>query len=223
MIIQKFMPIFISSMLLCGCGSGTIISDSEMETLRVYTEDFISTVDKENCFLCGFNRPRNFDYYKKDGCIALVCLNTWSIAGTNVYEYDDNGKIVEKPSGFNTNINTHGENECSWMVASDSVRHTATATLTYGDNAILDPKRLSDQLCQDCFKKVSDALWPDGFENDWIYHCDVLMNMETEEIYPISAPIIKCGIDDFWLHIDHDQENNRDIVYLVYNPQNNKR
>ena len=224
MIIQKFLPIFISGLLLCGCASGAVNSSSEMETLytevsKAETEDFVSTIDKENCFLCGSNRPGIFDYYKKSGCIALVCLNTWNITDTNVYEYDDNGKIVEEPNGFSTNINTHGENECSWMVAGDPVRHTATATLTYGDNSVLDPERLSAQLCQDCLKKVADALWPTGYENDWTYHCDVFMNMETEDIYPISSPIIKCGIDDFWLHIDHEQENNRDIAYLVYNPQ----
>ena len=223
MIIQKFLPIFISGLLLCGCASGAVNSNSEMETLytevsKAETEEFVSTIDKENCFLCGSNRPGIFDYYKRSGCIALVCLNTWKIADTNVYEYDDNGKIVEEPNGFSTNINTHGENECSWMVAGDPVRHTATATLTYGDNSVLDPEKLSAQLCQDCFKKVADALWPTGYENDWTYHCDVLMNMETEDIYPISSPIIKCGIDDFWLHIDHEQENNRDIAYLVYNP-----
>ena len=101
----------------------------------------------------------------------------------------------------------------------DSIKkYTATVTLTYGDNSILDPERVSAQLCQECFKKVADALWPTGFEKDWTYHCDVLMNMETEDIYPISSTITKCSIDDFWLHIDHEQENNRDIVYLVYNP-----
>ena len=224
MIIQKFLPIFISGLLLCGCASGAVNSSSEMETLytevsKAETEDFVSTIDKENCFLCGSNRPGIFDYNKKRGCFALVGLNKWNIADTNVYEYDDNGKIVEEPNDFSTNINTHGENECSWMVAGDPVRHTATATLTYGDNSVLDPERLSAQLCQNCLKKVADALWPTGYENDWTYHCDVLMNMETEDIYPISSPIIKCGIDDFWLHIDHEQENNRDIAYLVYNPQ----
>ena len=49
------------------------------------------------------------------------------------------------------------------------------------------------------------------------------MNMETEDIYPISSTITKCSIDDFWLHIDHEQENNRDTVYLVYNSQSNKK
>ena len=227
MSIQKFLPIFIVSMLLCGCEFGTVMSDSEMETMRLETsimetKELVSTTDKENCFLCGSNRAGIFDYYKKEGCVALICLNTWNIADTNVYEYDDNGKIVEEPNGFSTNINTHGENECSWMVAGNPVRHTATATLTYGDNSVLDPERLSAQLCQDCFKKVADALWPTGYENDWTYHCDVLMNMETEDIYPISSTITRGSIGDFWLHIDHELEKNRDIVYLVYNPQNNK-
>ena len=55
MIIQKFLPIFISGLLLCGCASGAVNSSSEMETLytevsKAETEDFVSTIDKENCF-----------------------------------------------------------------------------------------------------------------------------------------------------------------------------
>ena len=197
-----------------------LVSVVGKEVIELIHEEIDKEISgKEKCFLCGSNRPGIFDYYKESGCIALVCLNTWNIADTNVYEYDDNGKVVEESSGFSTNINTHGENECSWMVAGDPVRHTVTATLTYGDNSVLDPERLFAQLCQDCLKKVADALWLTGYEKEWTYHCDVLMNMETEDIYPISSPIIKCGIDDFWLHIDHEQENNRDIAYLVYNPQ----
>lgn len=51
MIIQKFLPIFISGLLLCGCASGAVNSNSEMETLytensKAETEDFVSTIDK---------------------------------------------------------------------------------------------------------------------------------------------------------------------------------
>ena len=79
MIIQKFLPIFISGLLLCGCASGTVSADSEMETVytessKAETEEFVSMIDKEKCFLCGSNRPGIFDYYKESGCIALVCL-----------------------------------------------------------------------------------------------------------------------------------------------------
>ena len=55
MSIQKFLPIFIGSMLLCGCEFGTVMSDSEMETMRLETsimetKELVSTTDKENCF-----------------------------------------------------------------------------------------------------------------------------------------------------------------------------
>ena len=57
------------------------MTEPEIETLdqeisRVEKEDFVSMTDKENCFLCGSNRPGIFDYYKKDGCIALPLLLT---------------------------------------------------------------------------------------------------------------------------------------------------
>ena len=57
------------------------MTEPEIETLdqeisRVEKEDFVSMTDKENCFLYGSNRPGIFDYYKKDGCIALPLLLT---------------------------------------------------------------------------------------------------------------------------------------------------
>ena len=70
MSILKFLPIFIGGMLLCGCESGTVMTEPEIETLdqeisRVENEDVVSMTDKDNCFLCGSNRPGIFDYYKK--------------------------------------------------------------------------------------------------------------------------------------------------------------
>ena len=127
MSILKFLPIFIGGMLLCGCESGTVMTEPEIETLdqeisRVENEDVVSMTDKDNCFLCGSNRPGIFDYYKNESNVS-VCLSTRSIANTNASEYDDNGKIVEEPNGFSTNINTHGENECSWMVLGSSTSY----------------------------------------------------------------------------------------------------
>ena len=52
------------------------IETLDQEILRVEKEDFVSMTDKGNCFLCGSNRPGIFDYYKKDGCIALPLLLT---------------------------------------------------------------------------------------------------------------------------------------------------
>lgn len=50
-------------------------------------------------------------------------------------------------------------------VAGNPVCHTATATLMYGDNSVLNPERLSAQFCQNRLKKVTDVLWPSGYEN----------------------------------------------------------
>jgi hypothetical protein len=44
------------------------------------------------------------------------------------------------------------------------------------------------------------------------------MDTETDELYGISSRTVSCYLDDFWLHIDHDRDNNTDTAYLVYNP-----
>ncbi len=92
------------------------------EVSKAETEDFVSTLDEKNYFLYDSYHSGIFDYYKNESNVS-VCLSTRSIANTNAYEYDDNGKIVEEPNGFSTNINTHGENECSWMVLGSSTSY----------------------------------------------------------------------------------------------------
>jgi len=92
------------------------------EVSKAETEDFVSTLDEKNYFLYDSYHSGIFDYYKNESNVS-VCLSTRSIANTNASEYDDNGKIVEEPNGFSTNINTHGENECSWMVLGSSTSY----------------------------------------------------------------------------------------------------
>lgn len=65
MSILKFLPIFIGGMLLCGCESGTVMTEPEIETLdqeisRVENEDVVSMTDKDNCFFMWFQSSRNF-------------------------------------------------------------------------------------------------------------------------------------------------------------------
>jgi hypothetical protein len=215
---QALLSLFTCIALLTGCTPAKASVDSQPETVETATEHLISTTDKENCYLCGSNRPSILDYYKKTNSIVLLCLNTWSVGDTRLYEYDDNGNLAENPKHSGTLIDSHGENECSWMVSYNPTRHNATVTLSYGENSVINPETLAGQLCQDCLDKVSDALFWDYKDNDWTYHCDIFMDTETDELYGISSRTVSCYLDDFWLHIDHDRDNNTDTAYLVYNP-----
>jgi hypothetical protein len=210
---QTLLSIITCIALLSGCTPATAAVESQSETVETGTESFLSTTDKENCYLCGSNRPSILDYYKKTNSIVLLCLNTWSVGDTRLFDYDDT------ENHYGMSIDSHGENECSWMVSYNPSRRDATVTLSYGENSVINPETLASQLCQDCLNKVSDALhWVFDDDEDWTYHCDIFMDTETDELYGISSRVISCYMDDFWLHIDHDRDNNKDTAYLVYNP-----
>lgn len=195
--------------------SQEMVSNSVMETEK---ELPTSTITSEECYLCGSNQHGLWKYYEKQSSIIVLCLNTWSIGETRLFEYNDEGNIVDSSEHMTMTMDSHGEGECRWSFNSDPNRHTCDIELSYDEKSVLDPETLASQLCQACLDKVYDAIYDWDFEKDEKHYCDVLVDMATSEIYPISTNIVCYYIGDFWVHIDHDEDQMKDNVYIIYNP-----
>ena len=76
MSILKFLPIFIGGMLLCGCESGTVMTEPEIETL----DQEISRVEKNGKIVQQVSgaRPRE-DIYQKVKNIGGIAAYTGKV------------------------------------------------------------------------------------------------------------------------------------------------
>ncbi len=178
----------------------------------------VSEVVKEECCICGMNNRSMMDYYRKSGMIGLVCLNTMNISNLDTRQYSNDGtEIVDDHSG--DMYNSHGENECSFSISGMPSRGILEATVYYGEDARPDFNIIKDLLCQDCIDKVIEMYndeigWSDG-NGRFPEVC--LVDFATNELYTLGEHHTGYWIRDFWVHIDHKEEQSD--VMLIYAPE----
>lgn len=165
-----------------------------------------STISQADCRLCGDTGPIQNG---GEGAIVLLCLNTWEYKELRLYGPD-------APDHFTLSNNTD-PNSCAWHIVADPVRHTADVTITFGEASAVSFDRMAGQLCQDCLDKVFRTV------TEWLTEeerprCALLMDTDSGTLYPVSSGLMEYYINDFWVHIEHDEAEDRDRVYLVHNP-----
>ncbi len=177
----------------------------------------LSNICQEDCFLCGADNSEILNQYRQSQAIVVLCLNSWSISNTWLYEYDDSGNRVEEPGYTSYRFHSHGGEGSNWRFYADPGRHVCEMTIYYGEDSWLNWDILADWLCQDCLDKVVGAVCGLGTDGK-APRCDVLVDMGSGEIYPVSTGSPVYYIGDMWVHVDHVKED-VDKVYLVCNPK----
>lgn len=202
-------------LLLSGCSSqpGEVIAAVKEE----YPSSKISSTD---CYLCGPDRP--FDFIERPhDTIMILCLNTWDLGDTKMYEYDEQGNDSNYSGASILRYSDHEADECKWAFSSNTGYHTCELRIQYGETSYLDPETLATQLCHDCLEEVYDQAM-DIYDPDSIAYCDVLYDTATGNIYPISQVTSPYHIGNYWIHVEHDTEHVTDNVYIVHNPDSTK-
>lgn len=214
--------LFVLLLLFCaGCNYSSTqpTHDTETESTPVTVRPLSfpeSTITSEECYLCGPNRP--FDIIERpDETVMLLCLNTWTLGDTKMYQYDENGNEAGDSRGSIMHFDHHGEDECRWSFKSNSGHHTCEIKIQYGEHCYLDTDTLCSQLCSKCLNTIYDhAASVNGDAN---IYCDVLYNTATGDIYPISSAIdTEYNISSFLIKIEHSSLGSEDLVSISYVP-----
>ena len=177
--------------------------------------------EKKDCGICGSNERSMMDYYKKSGMIGLVCLNTMDISNLDARLYSDDGaEVLEPEKDGNSIYNTYGKGELSVKIDGMESRGIFEASISYGENSEIDFDKIKEFLCQDCLDKVAEMYkdcmeWTDG-KGKFPQVC--LVDFTTNELYSIASHELAYSIRDFWVHIDHHDDE--DKVMVVYAPKN---
>lgn len=209
-----------SALLLSACAQADKESASVSASDRKIAEELNlpqSKAEQKECHLCGDNGLELLSYYEKKNAIVVLCLNTWHVSDTRLY--DDNGRLANDKGSTSMNMTSHGDGYGSNSITMDSSRHNCDIQLWYDEKSVLDVNTLAEQLCQSCLDKVAGAVFDWGYSEDIVYHCDVIVDCKSGEIYGVAPPISGFYIKDWWVHIDRSDDDSHDNIYMIYNPK----
>lgn len=124
--------------------------NTEQDQVRV---NFVSSIDKQDCFVCGEHTdPLTAHYWNEDN-IGILNLNTFEMMYIEINRYDDNGELIREPT--EVLVSDRLKCEDSWLHSmTDPDRgysHIDISNITRE----IDAENLQSRLCQDCLDQIN--------------------------------------------------------------------
>ena len=175
--------------------------EQEREQIR-----FVSNIDKQDCFVCGEHTdPLTAHYWNEDN-IAIINLNTFEMMYIEINRYDDNGELVQEPSGVL--VLDRLKCEESWMHSmTDPDRgysHIDMSNITRE----IDVVNLQSRLCKDCLDEINSDCYFETQPAEYAVIC-----FSEKRIRAINESLRWYSIGNYSVHT----EVNRDTVRLMVN------
>ena len=188
-------------------------SAEHIETMHMEYGSISSKLkNTEECYLCGSHANSLMGYYRKFDTVGIIGLNQWYVLDLRLQAYDENGNKIDDSSGSSTSMgNTSG---MDYYVSTIASRGRASATISSTDG-MFNKKVVENHLCQVCLDKVTDTL--DGYfekgKEEYLPFC--LVDFETLEIYPMQKMNVSYSIRDYWVELDHQDDEVEIKVYYL--------
>lgn len=208
------------SCIVVGCVLGKIWKyDHRTE----YRTEVKSSVEQEDCFLCGSNSL--ISYYEKKDSIGVIHWNSGTVTDTEVGEYGNEREELSG-QGVSTKINSFGAPYGSLMISAMSDRRISEVTVHYEDADKAAPDALEELLCRDCLEQVSEfyADRKDQGDAGCIAakgYC--LVDFQTMQLYTLSDPPREYFIRDYHVEYeikeDSEDAGNRIRIQIFYVPE----
>lgn len=204
---------------LCGCqakSEETKTNNQEAEQIIYQTEEEFelslkSSIDKDECFICGNPAGGILDYYYKFDSIGIIHWADMSVTDTRIREYDDDGNERTDYGYMSMTGSSFGEGYGSIWNNAQPDRCIAEPKIYLGEKDTLDYKKLKNKLCQGCLDKVC------GFYEDQVNsgnddylastgYC--LIDFTTGKLYTLSDPYRGYSIRDYVVKYDLKEQGN---------------
>ena len=168
--------------------------------------------DTDNCYLCGLAPESLMGYYRKFDTVGVIGLNEWYVLDLKLQNYDNDGNPIDNSSGSSSSFgNTSG---MTYHVDATPTRGMTRATIS-STNGSFEPTIIQNNLCQDCLDKITNTL--EGYfetgNAEYLPFC--LVDFSTLEIYPLQKTIVGYFIRDYWVELDHSEEEVEVKIYYL--------
>ena len=176
---------------------------------------FVSTIEKENCHICGYNSVNELKDHLGEDNIALVNLSTFDFFCIEINRYDHEGRLIEEATGAMM-LGAFVSGNIDSTIVCDPDRGNARVDVASLGNRI-NATTLGGLLCQNCLDKFNYY----AYEHDEIRELAVI-NMLTMELRPLENNCPWFTFDNFIISIDFENDGSMklDITYRPLRYQN---
>ena len=193
-------------LLLMGCGQE---EPSTIDLSDYEHPDLVSSISKEECFLCGNRDDHALSTYWGQDNVGLINVNTFEVLPISINKYDLDGQQVKEPQGvlIHEGIATGERNLHAWT---DPDRGNSQVDISPGK--AIDPEAIGAFLCQGCL----DAFCEHYFVRDTPPEIAVV-NFSTRELQPLVETCPWFTFDNFAADVDFQDNGGMDLL-IYYAP-----
>ena len=200
---KKIFLIFccLSVLLLSAC------SDSDSGEKKEYEHTpYVSTISKDDCFVCGENTDYPTSLYWGEENVGVVNLNTFEVLRVEINRYDMNGKPIEEKAGY---MASGGINNVHSMTDPD---RGYSHIQIQGERQPIDADVIQSHLCQDCLDSINEMHFGEFAPEQY-----AIVNFSKKTIRTLiqNTPWFMDG--DFGIDCEFKENGNIDLL-IHYSP-----
>lgn len=161
--------------------------------------NFTSTIEKEDCYLCGNRTDTALAPYWGQDNLGLVNMNTLEVIRVEINTYDMYGAQLKEERGvYLTGSSYLGESLIH--VFADPDRGYSHITV-YNEERTIDPEAVGTFLCQDCLDTFASRYFEDETPSEI-----AVVNFATREIRPLVVSCPWFTFDNYAVGCDFDKD-----------------
>lgn len=176
--------------------------DAEQDQERI---SFVSSIDKQDCFVCGEHTdPLTAHYWNEDN-IGILNLNTFEMMYIEINRYDDNSELIQEPADVLVSDGLKCED--SWLHSmTDPDRgysHIDISNITRE----IDAESLQSRLCQGCLDQINSDCFFDSQPAEY-----AVISFAEKRIHAVTDSLRWYAMETYSVYTDFDEDSVRLMV-----------
>lgn len=170
-------------------------------------KDFTSSVEKEDCYLCGERGNPLIAYHWEEDNVGIINLNTFDLLYLEINRYNDYGHPIEMLAGYTQTSSMPGEENTVHAVTcpDNGYAHVNIKNTKYE----IEKRSVEKHLCQICLDSINHLHFADSPPAEY-----AIIHFTSRTVQPLIENISWFSAGDFG--IDCEFKKNGDIDLLVH-------
>lgn len=188
---------------------------NENENSSVMDLEYVSSVSKDECCLCGTNPDSLLSSYWGQQNVGVINLNTFQFFVFEINQYDDSNNLIDEKVLLSESIG-----KINWSEGGSTIDYSYSKNRGYfsgrvsmNEDTPLQAEQLKSYVCTDCLNSIIDQLYGDG------PYCDIaLIDFNKKAIKVLNRNVTGINLSDYYIACHYTGEYSYYDIAGFYSP-----